>query len=50
MQEITGYSMKNTGLGWKIFNSLGTEENEPSYTSGDKFMRWFVDRVLREDA
>ena len=36
MQEITGFGMKDflslTGLGWKYFNSLRTEEDEPLYT------------------
>ena len=46
MQEITGFSMKDClslpGLGWKFFNSLRIEENEPVYTYNDKYMRWFV--------
>ena len=46
MEEITGFSMKNClslpGLGWKNFNSLRTEEDEPIYTYNDKYMRWFV--------
>ena len=29
-------------LGWKFFNSLRTEEDEPIYTYNDKYMRWFV--------
>ena len=40
MKEITGFSMKDClslpGLGWKYFNSLRTEENEPIYTYNDK--------------
>ena len=36
MQEITGFSMKDClslpGLGWKYFNSLRTEEDEPIYS------------------
>ena len=46
MKEITGFSMKDClslpGLGWKYFNSLRTEEDEPIYTYNDKYMRWFV--------
>ena len=45
MKEITGFSMKDClslpGLGWKNFNSLRTEEDEPIYTYNDKYMRWF---------
>ena len=46
MEKITGFSMKDClslpGLGWKYFNSLRTEEDEPIYTYNDKYMRWFV--------
>ena len=46
MEEITGFSMKDcvslAGLGWKYFNSLRTEEDEPISTYIDKYMRWFV--------
>ena len=46
MEEITGFGMKDCtsllGLGWKYFNSLGTEEDEPIYTNNDKYMRWLV--------
>ena len=46
MEEITGFSMKDCfclpGLGWKYFNSLRTEEDEPIITYNDKYMRWFV--------
>ena len=45
VEEITGFSMKDClslhGLGWKYFNSLRTEEDEPIYTYNDKYMRWF---------
>ena len=45
MEEIIGFSIKDclslTGLGWKHFNSLKTEESEPKYTYIDKYMRWF---------
>ena len=46
MEDITGFSMKDClslpGLGWKFFNSLKAEEDEPLYTYNDKYMRWFV--------
>ena len=46
MEEITGFSMKGClflpGLGWKYFNTLRTEEDEPIYTYNGKCMRWFV--------
>ena len=36
MEEIKGFSMKHClslpGLGWKYFNSLRTEQDEPIYT------------------
>ena len=39
MQEIIGFSMKDClsppGLGWKYFNSLRTEEDEPIYIYND---------------
>ena len=46
MEEVTGFLMKDClslpGLGWKYFNSLRTEEDEPVYIYNDKFMRRFV--------
>ena len=46
MEENTGFSLEDClslpGLGWKYFNSLRTEEDEPIYTYNDKYMRWFV--------
>ena len=46
LDEITGFWMKDSlsapGLGWKYFNSLRTEDDEPIYTYSDKHMRWFV--------
>ena len=40
IEEITGFSRKDClslpGLGWKYFNSLSTEEDEPIYTYNDK--------------
>ena len=51
MQEITGFSMKDClslpGLGWKFFNLLITEEDEPIYTYNDKYMRWFVRQSIK---
>ena len=51
MKEITGFSMKDClflpGLGWKHFNSLRTEEDEPIYTYNDKYMRWFVRQSIK---
>ena len=51
MQEITKFSMKDClslpGLGWKYFNSLRTEEDEPIYTYNDKYMRWFVRQSIK---
>ena len=50
MKEITGFSMKDClslpGLGWKYFNSLRTEEDEPIYTYNDKYLKiGLLDRV-----
>ena len=46
MEGRAGFSMKHClsspGLGWKYFNSLQTEEDEPIYTYNDKYMRLFV--------
>ena len=46
MEEITGFGMKDclslSGSGWKFFNSLRTEEDEPIYTYNDKYMKRFV--------
>ena len=51
MEEITGFSMKDClslpGLGWKCFNSLRTEEDEPIYTYNDKYTRWFVRQSIK---
>ena len=51
MEEITGFSMKDClslpRLGWKYFNSLRTEEDEPIYTYNDKYMRWFVRQSIK---
>ena len=46
MEEILGFGMKDClslpDLGWKHFNSLGREEDEPINTYNDKHKRWFV--------
>ena len=51
MEEITEFSMKDclsfSGLGWKYFNGLRTEEDEPIYTYNDKHMRWFVRQSVK---
>ena len=51
MKEITGFSMKDCfslpGLGWKHFNSLRTEEDEPVYIHIDKYMRHFVRQSIK---
>ena len=51
MEEITEFSMKDClslpGLGWKYFNSLRTEEDEPIYTYNDKYMRCFVRQSIK---
>ena len=43
MEEITRSSIKDClsipGLGWKYFNSLRTEEDEPIYTYNHRYMR-----------
>ena len=45
MGEITGFSIKDClsapGLGWKNFNSMRDENDEPIYTYIVKHMRWF---------
>ena len=44
MEDFAGFSIKNCsslpGLGWKYFNSLRTEEDEPIYIYNDKNMRF----------
>ena len=44
--ELTVFSMKDClslpGLGFKYFNSLKTDQDEPIYTYNDKYLRWFV--------
>ena len=51
IEEIPGFSMKDclslSGIGWKYFNSLRTEEDEPIYIHNDKYMRWFVRQSIK---
>ena len=51
MEEITAFLMKEClslpGLGWKYFNSLRREEDEPMYTYNDKHMRYFVRQCIK---
>ena len=51
MEEITGFGMKNSltlpSLGWKYFNSLREEGDEPIYTYTDKYMRWFIRQSIK---
>ena len=51
MEEITKFSMKDClslpGLGWKYFDSVRTEEDEPIYTYNDKYMRWFIHQSIK---
>ena len=51
MEKITGFGMKDClslpGLGWKYFNSLRTEEDEPIYAYNDKYLRWFVRQSIK---
>ena len=35
------------GMGWKYFNSLRTEQDEPIYTYNDKYTRWFVRQSIK---
>ena len=46
LSERTVFSVKDClslpGLGWKYFNSLRSEEDEPINTHNDKHMRWSV--------
>ena len=49
--DITGFGMKHCvslpRLGWKYFNSLRTDEEEPIYTYDDKYMRRFVRQGIK---
>ena len=51
MEEITGFSGKDflslPGPGWRYFNSLKTEEDEPIYTNNDNYMRWFIRQSIK---
>ena len=41
------YCLSLPGLGWKYFNSLRKEKDEPIYTYNDKYMRWFVRQGIK---
>ena len=52
LEEKTVFSMKDClslpALGWKNFNSLRTEEDEPIYAYiNDKYMGWFVRQPIK---
>ena len=51
MQEITGFSKKDClsgpGSGWKCFNSMRDEKDEPIYTYKDKYVRLFVRQSIK---
>ena len=51
MEEITGVRLNDClslpCLGWKYFESLGTEEDEPKNNYNDKYMRHFVRRSIK---
>ena len=52
MEERTGFPgndcLSLLGLGWKYFNSLKTEEDEPIYSFNGNYMRWFVRQSGKE--
>ena len=51
MVEITGFSMKDCllapGIGWKFFNCMRDENDEPKYTYNDKDLRLFVRQSIK---
>ena len=51
MEKLTGFGMNDClslpGLGWKYFNCLRTEEDEPIYTYNDKYMRGLVRHSIK---
>ena len=51
MEEITGFGMRDClslpGQGWKVFNTLRREEDEPIYEYNDKYMRYFVRQSIK---
>ena len=53
MGKFTGFGMKNSStlpsLGWKYFNNLRDENDEPTYTFKDKYVRWFVRQPIEGD-
>ena len=53
MEELTGIDMENSltlpFLARKYFNSLRDENDEPSYTYTDPFMRHFARKNIKGD-
>ena len=51
LEKITGFGMKDCFSlpkpGWKYFNCLSPEEDEPIYTYYDKHMSWIVRRARK---
>ena len=51
MEEINGFSMKDClsapGLGWRNFNSMRAENDEPIHICNDNYMRWFVRQSIK---
>ena len=50
IEEFAGFSMKDCfsapGWGWKYFNIMREENDEPIYIYGDKYMRHFIRRSV----
>ena len=51
LRKKTGFSvnacLSTPGLGWKNFNSLRTEDDEPLYKYNDKYMRHSVRQSIK---
>ena len=51
MQEKTRFGMKDCvslrGLGWKYFNSLREEDDEPILFYNDEYLQWFVGQSIK---
>ena len=51
MEKITAFGMKDClslpVLGWKNFNSLRTEGDEPKYLYNDKYKRFFLRQSMK---
>ena len=51
MKDIAGFNRNDClslpELGWKYFNSLITEEDEPLYTYNGKCTRYFVRQIIK---